>query len=120
MSAAVVYKAFAPFHHARLRVTGAVGRCKRDRLLGTQGASTQPEYRWPYRDARADDYTRVTLFRGQDVSELRGRAIYRRLIRCLNALQPDVVVVPGWGRPVSLYALTWCLAHRVPRVIIAD
>ncbi|MBE9125723.1 glycosyltransferase family 4 protein [Coleofasciculus sp. LEGE 07092] len=39
---------------------------------------------------------------------------------CLNALQPDILAIPGWGFPVSRAALFWSKRHRVPAILMSE
>ncbi|WP_017743295.1 glycosyltransferase family 4 protein [Scytonema hofmannii] len=38
----------------------------------------------------------------------------------LNHLQPDIVVIPGWGFPISRAALTWCKREQVPAIVMSE
>ncbi|MBW4575257.1 MAG: glycosyltransferase family 4 protein [Aphanothece sp. CMT-3BRIN-NPC111] len=42
------------------------------------------------------------------------------LTPCLDALQPDVVAIPGWGFPVSRTAVSWCQRHQVPAILMSE
>ncbi|HBL10856.1 MAG TPA: glycoside hydrolase [Cyanobacteria bacterium UBA11162] len=39
---------------------------------------------------------------------------------CLDALQPDIVAIPGWGFPISRAALSWCQRHRIPAILMSE
>ena len=39
---------------------------------------------------------------------------------CLDALQPDILAIPGWGLPIARTALTWCQRHRVPAILMSE
>ncbi len=42
------------------------------------------------------------------------------LLPCLNEVNPDVLVIPGWGFPVSRAALRWCKRHRIPAILMSE
>ncbi|MEH1965203.1 glycosyltransferase family 4 protein [Nostoc sp.] len=39
---------------------------------------------------------------------------------CLDALQPDILTIPGWGFPISRAALAWCRKHNVPTIVMSE
>ena len=39
---------------------------------------------------------------------------------CLANLKPDLVVIPGWGFPVSRAALSWCRKHKIPTILMSE
>lgn len=39
---------------------------------------------------------------------------------CLDRLKPDVLVIPGWGFPVSRAALKWSKRHRIPTILMSE
>jgi glycosyltransferase involved in cell wall biosynthesis len=43
-----------------------------------------------------------------------------KLNSCLNQLCPHVVLVPGWGFPISRAALEWCRRNKVPAVLMSE
>jgi len=43
-----------------------------------------------------------------------------RLTQCLNELKPDVLVIPGWGFPVSRAALAWSQRHQIPAILMSE
>jgi len=38
----------------------------------------------------------------------------------LEVLQPDMIVIPGWGFPVSRTALSWCQRHKIPAILMSE
>lgn len=39
---------------------------------------------------------------------------------CLDALNPDILAIPGWGFPISRAALSWCQSHRIPAILMSE
>ncbi|MDJ0674832.1 MAG: glycosyltransferase family 4 protein [Calothrix sp. MO_167.B42] len=39
---------------------------------------------------------------------------------CLEVLQPDMIVIPGWGFPVSRTALSWCQRHKISAILMSE
>jgi glycosyltransferase involved in cell wall biosynthesis len=60
---------------------------------------------------------RPILIEGQTASAL---AFARSTVRRLKEGDYDVVVIPGWGHPVTRTALAYCFATRIPFVYSAD
>jgi glycosyltransferase involved in cell wall biosynthesis len=38
----------------------------------------------------------------------------------LDALQPDILAIPGWGFPISRAALAWCQKHNIPTILMSE
>src|SRR4051812_44994228 len=106
MVIAIVYGSFAPLHEARLRVAGRRGRSRGNRLVGVEVAGTQSDYRWSRTDEVSPDYTRLLLYPGADYWTLSFARVRRALQRALDSVQPDVVVLPGWGFKEAIAGLS--------------
>lgn len=52
--------------------------------------------------------------------QIEWQSVSKLLVRLLKQLRPDVVYVPGWSMVEALVALEWCVAQRVPAVIMSD
>jgi len=39
---------------------------------------------------------------------------------CLTDLNPDCVVIPGWGFPVSRAALSWCRKNKISNILMSE
>ena len=48
------------------------------------------------------------------------RAAVSPLTHCLNNIKPDVLVIPGWGFPVSRAALSWSKRHQIPAILMSE
>src|SRR2546423_500329 len=106
MIAAVVYASFGPFHEARLEAAGAWGAARGDQLVGIEVAGAQRDYRWPASSRAGQRYRSVRLFPDRDYWSLPAWRIERALSRALDAVRPEVVVLPGWGFRESLAGLS--------------
>lgn len=111
---AIIFRRFGPYHMARLRAAAAVLA-----VTGIEFAGRDATYAW---DAVADDasFKRVTL-QAEALGGCRNRAQARkRLWSVLDQAQPAVVALPGWSMPEALAGLSWCLARRIPAVVMSE
>ncbi|MBM3942628.1 MAG: glycosyltransferase [SAR202 cluster bacterium] len=120
MIAAIAYATFGPFHSARLEAAGVLGKARGHTLVGIQIASGQTDYQWPAASSYGKDYQLRTLFPGQEYWKLESGEIKKALCQALNEINPQVVVLPGWGFKESVAGLGWCLRNGVARVVISD
>ncbi|MGA7931982.1 MAG: glycosyltransferase family 4 protein, partial [Kovacikia sp.] len=42
------------------------------------------------------------------------------LSACLSRLKPDVMVIPGWGFPISRVALRWSKQQQIPAILMSE
>ncbi|HEX8847108.1 MAG TPA: glycosyltransferase family 4 protein [Pyrinomonadaceae bacterium] len=119
MNVAILYVKLAPFHFARLESAGKLWTERGARLTCIEIAREQSNYSWGRSEYASDDFNYRTLFDGEYFS-LKYRMIRQAINRALDEVQPDVLVINGWGHKESVAALGWCCRNRVPRVLISD
>ncbi|NJK39104.1 MAG: glycosyltransferase family 4 protein [Oscillatoriales cyanobacterium RM2_1_1] len=39
---------------------------------------------------------------------------------CLDKIKPDILVIPGWGFPISRAALHWSKQHKIPAILMSE
>src|SRR5215472_10829939 len=106
-----------PYHEARLRAAAmhmplrvrAVQLVGRDAIWAPQ-ASMQAN----------ENYDRRTLFPDKRWQDINGRAMVRGLRAVLDELKPNVVCINGWSFGGCIAALGWCVANRVPAVLMSE
>ena len=65
----------------------------------------------------ADGFQRLTLFENSSQTmDKVGRAIQQALDNC----RPDAVAIPGWSDAVAVSAIQWCLANRIPAIVMSE
>lgn len=119
MDAVILYSTLAPFHFDRLEVAGRLWDGRGARLTCVETAGKQANYPWKRSAHAPSTFSHHRLFSGEyfalNYFELRSA-----IIRALDEIRPDVVVINGWGHRESLAALGWCCSRGVPRVLISD
>lgn len=119
MKAVILYTKLAPFHYDRLEVAGRFWAERGARLTCIEIAREQSNYQWDRSKYVSTAFDYHTLFDSEyfalDYFELR-----RAVIRALDKIRPDVLVINGWGHRESWAALGWCCRQNVPRVLISD
>jgi glycosyltransferase involved in cell wall biosynthesis len=99
------YRHIAPYHHARLAAVqrhgditvinyGDVSKVAFEEFNGTKS--------YPVINLHGSNNNRETLHNALDES------------------MPDVLILPGWGYPYTLKALSWALKKSIPSVVISD
>jgi glycosyltransferase involved in cell wall biosynthesis len=111
---AVLFYRFGPYHHARLKAAGA-----RMQVTGVEFSNVDPLYKWDQVEG-ADGFRQLTLFSGVSIHSLTANQILRRVTTTLDQISPQAVALPGWSDRCSLAALWWCLARKIPAIIMSE
>jgi 1,2-diacylglycerol 3-alpha-glucosyltransferase len=119
MNAVILYPKLAPFHFDRLEVAGRFWTTHSARLTCIEIAREQANYSWNRSGNVSSAFDYRTLFDGEYFA-LKYLELRRAVISALDEIQPDVVVINGWGHRESWAALGWCCRRNVPRVLISD
>jgi glycosyltransferase involved in cell wall biosynthesis len=106
-----------PYHHARLRAAAehAAGGLCMVQLAG-RDAFRPLQHQGP--DTRA--YERHVLFPDKRWQDIDKRSMASRLQGLLSRLQPAAVCINGWSYGGCIAALSWCLANRVPAILMSE
>ncbi len=114
LHAAVLFHRVGPYHFARLRQSG-----RQMKVTAVELSGVDETYAWDDVSG-ADGFNRVTVFEHADSRTLPVGKVRDRMRSMLDRLQPNVVVVPGWSDSGALAALKWCIARRVPAVMMSE
>jgi glycosyltransferase involved in cell wall biosynthesis len=105
-----------PYHEVRLRAAAqraGLSLC----LIELAGLD---EFRPLQQPERAPSSGRRILFPDRAWNDVDGRDMARRLATCLSELNPALVCINGWSYGGCVAALTWCLSHRVPAIMMSE
>jgi glycosyltransferase involved in cell wall biosynthesis len=106
-----------PYHEARLR---AVATQMPLRVSVVQLAG-RDAFRALQPAVQADEnIDRRTLFPDKRYHDIDGRAMVRGLQTLLDELRPNVVCINGWSSGGCIAALGWCVANRVPAIMMSE
>jgi glycosyltransferase involved in cell wall biosynthesis len=119
LNAALVYAKFSPFHLARLESSGSLGLESGNTLYGIEIAGFESDYNWQFNPPAGNRFVHHTLFPEEDFHQIGYRRLRSCLWQCLDRINPDVIVLPGWTSP-GRAGLAWALARGVPRVLMSD
>ena len=106
-----------PYHEARLRAA-ATHMSLRVSVVQLAGRDAF----WALQQSVQDNgnYDRRTLFPDKRWQDINGRAMVRGLRVFLDELKPNVVCITGWSFGGCIAALGWCVANRVPAVLMSE
>lgn len=111
---AVLFHRFGPYHHARLNAAGLVMP-----VWGLEACAAEDIYAWTKVEGAAA-FTRVTLTDRDTGDAEWKRQVQNKVWQALDEIKPQVVVVNGWVFPDALGALKWCVARRIPAVVMSE
>ncbi len=124
MHIVVIFYNIGGYHAARLRAAYAACQQRGWSLTAVQVTDNTQEHPWGDVE-REITFPLKTLLPVATTSPATDRnpwsAVPASLLpSCLDALQPDILAIPGWGFPVSRAALSWCKHHQIPAILMSE
>ena len=124
MHIVIIFHHVGGYHAARLRETHKACQAKGWSLTAVEVTDSTTDRPWGNSKHLADFPLRTLLpVATTDNSTDRSpfsRVAATKIVSCLASLNPDVVVIPGWGFPKSRVALSWCKKNKVPTVLMSE
>lgn len=120
MHVVVVFHNVGGYHAARLQATHAACKQKGWRLTAIQVTDSTQEHPWGDLEKQLPFELRTLLPVASTNANHKPEVAAAALPAELDALQPDVVAIPGWGFPVSRTALSWCKRHRALTILMSE
>lgn len=118
MHIVIIFINIGSYHAARLRSIYSACQQKGWNLTAVQVTDDTLEHPWGDLE-REITFPLKTLLPKDDTSSYTERAA-ATVPGFLDNLQPDAVVIPGWGFSVSRAALSWCNRHKVPAIVMSE
>ena len=124
MHVVVLFHNIGGYHAARLRAAYDV--CTQEGWQFTALQETDSAQEHPWGDLKKEiTFPLETLLPTIDAPDARDRdpqasIAASRLPACLDRLNPNILVVPGWGYPNSRAALKWAKKHCIPTVLMSE
>jgi 1,2-diacylglycerol 3-alpha-glucosyltransferase len=106
-----------PYHEARMRAA-AEHMSLRLCMVQLAGFDAFEILRQPAQ--AGEKYDRRILFPDKRWHEINGRSMAQSLRALLSELRPNVVCINGWSYGGCIAALSWCVAHRVPAIMMSE
>ncbi len=123
MHITIIFGHIGNYHIARLRAASRF--CKENGWQLTAVQSTDQTKEHPWGDLlEIKEFSLKTLVPAKSSDEPGTHPdspeAVAALLPCLEEIKPDVLVIPGWGFPVSRAALRWCKQHDVPAILMSE
>ena len=114
LSCGIIWSRLGPYHASRLKAAREHGE------VGCVEIYAHDSGR-PWKLIPSEGATRrTTLFESVPSGGPTTPEMVARLEAALEALAPDVVIVPSWGEKYALAALRWCLRTRTVPVVMTE
>ncbi|SRR5579883_154086 len=118
MHVVVIFINIGSYHAARLRAAYSACQQKGWSFTAVQVTDDTLEHAWG--DLKHEiTFPLKTLLPKDQTSDYVERAA-AILPKFLDNLQPNIVVIPGWGFSVSRAALSWCKRHKVSAIVMSE
>lgn len=117
MHIVVIFINIGSYHAARLRATHSACQQQGWSLTAVQVTDNTLEHPWGNLEQEITFPLKTLLPKS---STTYAKIAADVLPSFLDNLKPDVVVIPGWGFPVSRAALTWCQRRWKPAIVMSE
>lgn len=124
MHIVIIFYNIGGYHAARLRAAHAA--CQQEGWSLTAIQVTDHLQEWPWGEMKREiTFPLKTLLpvatTPPDVDRGLSSTVPASLLPAhLDVLQPDILVIPGWGFPISRAALAWCKRHKIPGILMSE
>lgn len=124
MHIVIIFHNIGGYHAARLRAAHSVCQQSGWKLTTIQVTDQTREHPWGNLEREISFPLETLLPAHKALNETDRRpdsavaASY--LSQCLAKLKPEILVIPGWGFPVSRTALQWARQHQVPAILMSE
>jgi 1,2-diacylglycerol 3-alpha-glucosyltransferase len=120
----IIFHNIGGYHAARLRAAQDICNSHGWRLTAIQETDSTDEHPWG-NIKQEISFDLETLLSAKEASYFTNRdrqsnVIASRLPAHLDRLQPDILVIPGWGFPTSRAAFKWAKQHRSLAILMSD
>ncbi|MCP6759259.1 MAG: glycosyltransferase family 4 protein [Fischerella sp. CENA71] len=118
MHIVVIFINVGSYHAARLRAAYSACQQKGWQFTAVQVTDDTLEHPWGNLEREITFPLKTLLPKGL-ISSYAERAA-AVIPSFLENLQPNIVVIPGWGFPVSRAAVSWCKRHKVASIVMSE
>ncbi|MGB3299481.1 MAG: glycosyltransferase family 4 protein [Phormidesmis sp.] len=126
MHVTIIFSHIGNYHIARLKAASEMCTARGWKLTAIQSIQETKEHPWGNLPEIEGFDLETLISPKQEADSLRPNLhpespeAVAALSPCLDRLQPDVLIIPGWGFPLSQAALRWSQRHRVPAVLMSE
>lgn len=118
---AIQYPGIGPQHPPRLQAI--VDNCPYgvSRVVAMEMYGRDSDYEWDPVEVNGVGYERHTVMAGSSAEGRQsGRCLKQAVWGSLDEINPDVLVVNGWGHRESQHSLAWARRHNCATVLLSD
>ena len=124
MHIAIIFHNIGGYHAARLRATYRICQLQGWQFTAIQETDNAHEHPWGNL-SREITFPLITLLPVQEAPSAADRdpqssQAASRLPTFLEQIRPDILVIPGWGYPISQAVLKWAKQHNLPAVLMSE
>jgi 1,2-diacylglycerol 3-alpha-glucosyltransferase len=116
---AIQFARFGPYHLARIAAAVKVLANKGWEVVGLETAGTDSTYAWK-EETEVQPWKRHTVFPGEEWETLAPARARQGMIGALDELNPDAVLISGWGSPDARACLDWCRKNKARSIVVSE
>jgi 1,2-diacylglycerol 3-alpha-glucosyltransferase len=116
---AVFFANFGPYHIARVRAAKSMCQHLNINLFGVEIARLTIQYPWQV-SLNNLNFELTTIFSNQKYEELANHILAPKLIKFLNYINPDVLVLSGYSEFAMIIALIWSKIYHKKVILLSE
>ena len=107
-----------PYHIARLE---AIVDCMKNlswEVKSVELSRQSLQYKWV--NDITDQKAIISLLKDKVPEDVSFFSLSQQLLNTLRKIEPDVVVIAGYGKWIFRLALIWCITRKIPTILLSD
>ncbi|MCX6972986.1 MAG: glycosyltransferase family 4 protein [Verrucomicrobia bacterium] len=105
---------------ARLKSAGEVLGPMGWRVVALETAGKDATYAWERMESVGQDFERRTVFKDRVFEEISASEVKRGIFQELDKIQPQAVVIAGWGTADARACLAWCKKNGAKAIVMSE
>ena len=90
------------------------------RVVALETAGRDATYAWERMESVGQDFERRTVFKDRVFEEISASEVKRGIFQELDKIQPQAVVIAGWGTADARACLAWCKKNGAKAIVMSE
>lgn len=116
---AIQFARFGPYHLARIAAAVKVLSNEGWGVVGLETAGTDSTYAWR-EEAEEQPWKRRTVFPNEKWDALAPARVRQGMFQALNEINPEAVLISGWGSADARACLDWCRKNGARSIVASE
>ncbi len=119
MNIVILFANYGPYHLARISAFSEICKQRSWTVTGIEIARAQSEYPWKA-SIKNLDIDIISLINNKKVEEASFWEIFKKLRQKLSSINPNVIAISGYFRPIMIAALLWSINNNKSAILFSE